>query len=224
MRLAHTSNASESSASPRSSIPVIGIVGGVGSGKSRLTEWLARRRSIEIIDGDKLGHQVLTDATVKQKLQGAFGAEVFEEGEVDRALLGQRVFGNSPQQIEARRKLEVISHPEISRLIQRQIEEIRSSGNCEAIFLDAAVMFEAGWDRFCDKIVFVDTLLETRLKRVASQRKWNRERLQQREASQWSTERKKKAADYNLDNEQPLDQAGQNLEQILDEILSSIFS
>src|SRR5690349_117998 len=97
-------------------IPVIGIVGGVGSGKSSVAKKLAELVPTAIIDADKLGHQALELPDVKQKLQQRFGGEIFDaDGNVIRAQLAKRVFGEDNVTRAARADLEAITHPEISR-------------------------------------------------------------------------------------------------------------
>ena len=80
--------------SPRRFVPVIGLVGGVGSGKSALAHLLSAKRNIVIIDGDEIGHLVLNDRCVKDQIRLRFGATVFDtQGEVNRTALGHEVFG-----------------------------------------------------------------------------------------------------------------------------------
>jgi dephospho-CoA kinase len=180
---------------------VIGLVGGVGCGKSHLARLLHEKHPIEIVEGDKAGHHVLSEPAVKQRVRDAFGGDVFtSSGEVDRSQIGRLVFGSKSEQEVARKKLEQIVHPRISEILKCQVALARSRPGVEAIILDAAILLEAGWRPFCDCVVFIDAPFETRLDRVRNSRGWSREDLQLREESQFPLERKRKEADYEVDN------------------------
>ena len=115
--------------SERHFVPVIGLVGGIGSGKSALAGWLANERQVVVIDADKIGHEVLKYPEVKKHLKQRFGDAVFEAtgNEIDRAALGKLVFGSDEPQKSARVDLESIVHPEIRNSIAEQIREASSS-------------------------------------------------------------------------------------------------
>jgi dephospho-CoA kinase len=180
---------------------VIGLVGGVGCGKSHLARLLQKKLPIEIVEGDMTGHRVLTEQAVKHSLREAFGERVFtKEGEVNRSEISRLVFGSGPQQQAARKKLEEIVHPRISEILARRVARARSRPDVEAVILDAAILLEAGWRHICDVIVFIDAPFEIRLARVAKSRGWNREQLRSREESQFPLDRKRKEADCVVDN------------------------
>lgn len=200
-------------------LPVVGLVGGVGSGKSSIANHFCSHRSIVVIAGDAAGHRVLEEVQIKDRIRQIFGDLVFDDrGEIDRSRLGSRVFGESPQQQQSRKELEKLVHPRIKELLSDQIDHVQQTGTVEAIFLDAAVLFEAGWNDLCDLVVFVDTPLSTRRQRVAESRGWDEEILCKRESSQWSLERKRQHADWTIDNSNSLDDAARQLEQILNGI------
>lgn len=199
-------------------IPVIGIVGGVGSGKSSVARKLAELVPVAIIDADKLGHEVLKLPEVKAKLRQRFGAEIFsEQGDVVRSRLATLVFGDAPETMAARNDLESITHPEIGRLTEAEVDRHRREGKVRWIVLDAALLLEAGWRTFCDVIAFVDVSPERRLKQVQTQRGWSAEEWKRREASQWPLERKRAAAGIIINNNGSLDVAGHELLTALSE-------
>lgn len=182
-------------------IPVIALVGGIGSGKSFLARSLAETEPIAIIDADRIGHEVLMIPEVKDQIRQEFGGGVFDEtGSVNRRALGQMVFGQDAEHLESRRRLERIVHPRIRDQIRNQIEEIRTSGSHEAIFLDAAIVLESGWKEECQAIIYIDVPEEERLKRVVSERNWTPEEFFAREANQLSVELKQQAADFTVIN------------------------
>lgn len=200
-------------------LPVVGVVGGIGSGKSAVCQYLASSGRYVVISGDDLGHQALTDSSVQEQIRSRFGDSVFEaSGSIDRTALGRLVFGSEGRERQARSDLEKIVHPRIREGIvreiraAREIEKVRPGMQYEAVLLDAAVLFEAGWDELCDAVVFVEVPEAIRLERVSRTRGWNAEELEKREASQLSLAEKKKRADSIVDNSGSITEAGTRLE------------
>jgi dephospho-CoA kinase len=202
--------------SGRNIVPVIGLVGGVGSGKSSVAAWLASQGSVAVVNGDEAGHSVLRASDVKNRIRRQFGNSIFDEqGEVRRGALAEQVFGSSLSQRRARARLEKIVHPAIRELLSHQISQLRRS---TAVVLDAAVMFEAGWNDLCDAVVFVDTPYEDRLKRVSASRGWTEKILKDREASQLSLDIKRVASTHVMENQGKVAEAGSHLQQFLERI------
>lgn len=196
-------------------IPVIGIVGGIGSGKSAVAKKLAELVPCAVIDADRVGHQVLELPDVKQRLCTRFGRDIFDDqGNVIRKELAARVFGNTPEAIAGRADLDQIVHPEIGRLVKAQIDQHQAARDVRWIILDAAVQLEAKWGTPTDAVVFVDVSDERRWDRVR-QRGWTREDWERREASQWPLDRKRAEADWVITNEGTLIDAARELESKL---------
>lgn len=220
---------------------MVGVIGGIGSGKSSVTRRLQSLRPIAVIDADQLGHQVLNLPHVQERILKRFGPTVFElssaewdrlpachdgreirqagslshEPQISRAALGRVVFGSDAAAQTARRDLESIVWPEIRSLIERQISELRRQANVEAILLDAAVLLEAGWYELCDVVVFIDTPQADRIARVQAGRGWSAEQLAQREASQWPLPRKRAAADAAIDNSGSVEDTAKQLNDVM---------
>ncbi len=200
---------------------MIGLVGGVGCGKSHLARLLHEKHPLEIVDGDIAGHQVLTEPAVKNSLRAVFGEEIFTAaGEINRRAVGRLVFGSNPQQQAARNKLEQIVHPQITKNLARQIALAQSRPDIEAVILDAAILLEAGWRHNCDAVVFIDTPLEKRIERVTNSRGWTRDDLRSREDSQLPLERKRMEADYVVDNSGTDQAALSQLEAAYSQVIS----
>ena len=196
-------------------IPVIGIVGGIGSGKSAVANWVKAHTDVLVIDADKLGHDALKSAAVKDALLHLFGRDIFgADGFINRSFLAKRVFGNSQEQLAARHDLEKTVHPEIGRRISEEVSLAMTNGRV-AVLLDAAVLLEAGWRRLCDLVVFVDTPDAIRSLRVQKNRNWTEDELRRREASQWSLDRKRQESDFVITNDRDLEYAGRQLLEIL---------
>ena len=108
------------------------------------------------------------------------------------------VFAPGPEAQNERRFLEQLTHPEIARLIWRQVSSL-AGGGAEVVVLDAALLLETGWDQWCERIVFVDAPREMRLER-AKTRGWSEEDFAAREGAQDSLDRKRARADVIIDN------------------------
>jgi dephospho-CoA kinase len=177
---------------------VIGILGGVASGKSLVARALADLGA-GVLDADRMGHEVLRTAEVEQAVRQRWGPGVFgPDGHVDRARLGAIVFGHSPAAAEERKHLEQLLHPEIGRRLGRQSERLAADGRRVAV-LDAPLLVEAGWNRYCDWLIFVDAPRLLRLARARA-RGWSETDFAAREGVQESLESKRKHADVIVDN------------------------
>jgi dephospho-CoA kinase len=199
-------------------IPVIGIVGGIGSGKSALARWVAARHDVLLLGGDEIGHEVLSFPDVQEALRRRFGTAIFgPDGQVDRKALGRAVFGPTAAQQAALKDLESVVHPRIRERIQQRIAEAEAAGK-SGVLLDAAVLFEAGWNEMCHAVVFVDVPRDQRLRRLQLSRGWDEAELARREASQSSLETKRQRSDVVIENDLSLEAAGRRLEQVLAEI------
>jgi dephospho-CoA kinase len=196
----------------------VGLIGGVGSGKSSVARRVAALRSVVIVDGDQAGHAVLRDPAVKQQLRQQFGETIFDaSGEVSRLALGRMVFGDSAEQQAAKAALERIVHPRIRHALEEQVHNFQSRSDIDAVLLDAAVLLEAKWNDICDCVAFIDVPVELRLKRVLESRKWDAQEFHRREASQLPIADKRRASDVVIDNSGDLDHAADQLARAIDE-------
>jgi dephospho-CoA kinase len=178
--------------------PVIGLLGGVASGKSFVAHQLKNRGAV-VLDADGAGHDVLREEQVKAALRQHWGEHVFgPDGEIDRPAVGRIVFADSPDGPRELKFLEQLTHPRITERLRQQMAEASAAG-VPAIVLDAAVMLKAGWDRLCDAVWFVDAPRSVRLQR-ARQRGWSEEQFAAREAAQESLEEKRRRANAVIDN------------------------
>jgi dephospho-CoA kinase len=177
----------------------IGVVGGIGSGKSLFAEML-RDLGARVLDADKFGHAILeAEAEVLDALRRRWGSEVFhEDGRPNRAAISGRVFGQGAGAAEERRFLEGLLHPRIRRGLEAERDASAARG-VAAVVIDAALLFEAGWDTACDLVVFVDAPRDLRLER-ARLRGWSNEDFAAREKAQWPVEEKRRRADVVIPN------------------------
>lgn len=177
--------------------PVVGLVGGIGAGKSTVAAALARHGG-RVVAGDPLGHEALEHPDIKARILDVWGGRevVTPDGKIDRKRLGRIVF---PSPVE-RSRLEHLVHPYIEGRIREEIAKLDADPAVKFVVLDAAVMLEAGWDGLCDKLVFVDAPRDVRLSRVRAQRGWTAADLANREAVQMPADKKRERADAVVEN------------------------
>lgn len=186
---------------------VVGLAGGVGSGKSTVAA-LFRKWGARIVDADAVGHRVLERPGIRARLRRAWGAGIFRNGRVDRRALAREAF-RSRRSVE---RLNRIVHPAILREVRRRLRRARG-----CVVLDAALLFETGADALCDRIVFVRAPRGLRARRAAS-RGWAPEELRRRERFQWPVAYKSRKADYVIDNAGPRSRTERQARRIYEEL------
>ncbi|WP_435010531.1 dephospho-CoA kinase [Tundrisphaera lichenicola] len=185
-------------------IPVIGLIGGIGAGKSQVASALVERGAF-LLDADAIGHVLLEQSPCRDRVIERFGESILApmpevEGTrrpIDRRALGALVFSRP----DALRDLEMILHPSMQRTFEKAIARESRRVRHPALVLDAAILYEAGWDTLCDSIVFVDASREIRLARLEASRGWSAEVLTAREKSQGPLEEKRRQADHVVRND-----------------------
>ncbi len=135
---------------------VIGLTGGIGSGKSTVSQFLAELGAV-ILNADEVGHEALKpDSEIWRQVVAAFGRQILTpDGNIDRKKLGDIVFGNA----ESLSRLNQIMHPRMYALLKAQLEEYRQQGR-RVVVLEAPLLLEAGWTSLVDE-VWVTTAPET---------------------------------------------------------------
>lgn len=192
--------------------PVIGLVGGIGSGKSTAARLLAARGGL-VINADALGHDALEQPDIRQSVLHQWGERanlLRPDGRIDRRALGRVVFENSSD----RHALEAIVFPYIRVRAEAALVAAQADPAVRYVVLDAAVMLEAGWDGVCDKVVYVDAPRPVRLARVAARSNWTDADLSAREAAQWPAVRKMAAADAVVVNDAGPEELGRQLDEL----------
>ncbi|MBI5724018.1 MAG: dephospho-CoA kinase [Planctomycetes bacterium] len=194
---------------------MIGLAGGVGSGKSTVAAEFGKLGCL-VIDADRLGHEFLRRQTVKKRLARAFGASIFaSDGSVERGRLAKLVFGHP----RALARLDKIMHPAMLGDAKRTISLAGRDKEVSAVVLDAAALFEAGWDDLCSHLVFIQATKGKRLKRVASERGWSGLELQRREKSQISLDKKRRNCCYTICNSSDLSSLRRRVRRLFDTII-----
>lgn len=176
-------------------VPVIGLVGGVGSGKSAVARAFETHGCV-VSDSDAAVKEVLKRQEVVNTLVGWWGRSILdEEGRVDRKKVADVVFKDSYE----RRRLEALVHPLVRESRGVLIERARAAG-AKGVVIDAPLLFEAGVDAECDAVVFVEATRAVRLGRVREHRGWDEAELDRREKAQMALEEKRRRSDHVITN------------------------
>jgi dephospho-CoA kinase len=190
-------------------VPVIGLVGGIGSGKSTVAGMLASRGA-HVLDADAVGHALLDQTPSRESVVRRFGPEVLvarssdsdtDSARIDRRVLGRIMFRDP----RALKDLESILHPRMRRTFEQSIRRVVRRRSHPLVVLDAAVLFEAGWDDLCDATVFVESSAERRGQRVSVSRGWSEADLAARARHQWPLARKRSCSQRVIENYAGLD-------------------
>ncbi len=198
--------------------PVVGLIGGIGSGKSAVAELFAEMGGY-VIDADRLGHEALRQPDIAAQVVQRWGPRVIDSGGgVNRRLLAKIVF-NDPAQRQA---LEALVFPWIERRIQEELIKADQDPEAAFIVLDAAILLETGWGRVCDQLVFVDAPQALRLERLAASRGWTADEVAAREQAQMGLEEKKAHAQTVIANAGDLAQTRSQVEQYVAELRATL--
>lgn len=172
---------------------IVGLTGGIGSGKSTIAHYLSQK-GIPVYIADEEAKKLLVTPVVAAKLKEVFGATVFTDGVPDRQKLAAAVFGDK-QKLD---KLNSIVHPEVKKHFDEWLALHR---NEKVVIKEAAILFESGSYKGCDKVILVTAPRETRINRVMDRDSTTREAVLARMANQWDDEQKAKLSDYIINNE-----------------------
>lgn len=180
---------------------VIGLTGGIASGKSLVSQRLGELGAV-VIDADRLGHETYRRGTETHRaVAEAFGQDVVgPDGEIDRRALGGKVFGDA----EARRRLEEIVWPAIRELANERIAEQRAGGT-PVVVLEAAVLIEASWTDLVDEVWLVVASPETVRRRLADRNGLTAEQAEARMRAQLTNEKRRPHAQVIIENDGSLD-------------------
>jgi dephospho-CoA kinase len=178
---------------------IIGLVGGVASGKSLVASMLVELGAVHL-DADRAGHAVLAeDDGVRQALLDRWGNAILDtDGRVDRRAVAKQVFAKSATGTANRKFLEDLLHPRIRERLNIERDQAVATGK-PAIVVDAPLLLEADWGSLCDIVMMIDSPRELRLKRAAA-RGWTEADFDDREAAQWPSEKKRRHADIVIPN------------------------
>ena len=195
-------------------LPIIGLTGGIGSGKSTVASMLDDLGCV-VADADANAHRVLQEKEVIDELVSWWGDQLLDEqGKIDHGVLGKMVFTDTEKRVQLEKLI-----PPLVRVLQTKLFDTAPDGTI-ALVIDAPLLIEAGLDSICDIILFVDTPREIRQKRVLETRGWDAGKLELREAAQLPLDTKRNRADYVITNGDELQAVKCQIEKVLADIQS----
>jgi len=176
--------------------PIIGILGGVCSGKSTVAAEFAKL-GCRVIDADKIAHELLDKKNIKGKIIDTFGQGILDStGKVNRKKLADIVFADSDKLSLLNKML----HPLVLKRAEELIKHYNRQNQVKAIVLDMPLLVEVGWDKPCDKLIFVDCDWQLRVNRAKKMGFLDENQLKIRENFQISLDSKIGLADNILNN------------------------
>lgn len=175
---------------------VVGLTGSIGTGKSEVTRVL-QELGAKVINADQVGHEAYTPHTESwNAVVDAFGRDILQpDGQIDRRKLGAIVFADPGQMA----KLNGIMHPRMAGMVSEKIEQMRSQG-VQVVVVEAALMFEAGWETLVDEVWATASPLETVFQRLMSRNGLNEEEVRKRLGSQMDIQERLDRSDVVVDN------------------------
>lgn len=180
---------------------IIGLTGGIGSGKSTVARFLADLGAV-VVDLDKTGHQVLQQKEIMDRLLREFGREILDDnGEIDRLQLGRKVFGDKGALL----KLNAIVHPAIDAIVEEKIQKYQRQ-DVRAVILEAAAMLEAGRDWQVDEVWVITAPKAAVLQRLYGRPGYSEADVKARIRSQMTDEERIKQADVVIANDGTLEE------------------
>ena len=175
---------------------LLGITGGIGSGKSAFSGLLVDRGALGV-DADLVAREVADDPAVVQQLKEAFGEDLLDnEGKLDRRELGRRAFVSD----RVSQRLEEIMRPPLAYAIWRKLERALQSAGSGVVVFDASLIYEWGSEARFDRVVVVDADEEIRVSRALARGNLQEAEIRERMARQMDPLEKKARADYVVDN------------------------
>jgi len=200
--------------------PLVGLAGGVGAGKSAVAG-IMEVLGGGVISSDRLGHDELNAPDVKEMLTRWWGDGVIgPDGLVDRKVVGSIVFADPAQ----RHRLEGLLHPRVAVRRQVRMSELETQPRVRFVVIDSPLLYETDLDLMCDAVVFVDADVERRRERSEKLRGWPKGELHRREKSHLPLDMKRARADYVVQNNSSLSDLQQQVEDIVERILSEFGS
>ena len=197
---------------------ILGITGGVGSGKSKILYDLSNLYGAYIVETDKLAHTLMGPGqTVYQAVVEAFGTEILQAEEtyaIDRAKFAQIVFADK----EKLAQLNALTHPAVKAWIRKDIEEKRKQ-DVKIYVIEAALLIQDGYKEICDEIWYIYVDEETRIKRLMKQRGYTEERCRAMFHSQEPESYYRKYADFTINNQLDYENSSKQLKDRLNILL-----
>jgi dephospho-CoA kinase len=194
---------------------VVGITGGIGCGKSTVVN-IIRQNGYSVISSDEIAKELMTiKPEIVSKIKALFGEEAYmPNGEPNRSLIADKVFGDSDEHALSLKNLDSIVHPPVIDVILKQIDEYEKLGE-ECVFVESALIYEAGIDDGFDYIIAITAKEDTVLNRLGKRPGLTREKVLNRIRSQMPVVEKVGLADFAIENDGSLDKLKQSVDFVI---------
>ena len=191
-------------------------MGGIGSGKSTVAAEFAKL-GCKVIDADKIAHELLVRRTIKEQITTYFGRDVLDsKGNIDRKRLGEIVFADD----DKLSLLNGLTHPHVMERVEELIEQYNRQNQVKAIVLDMPLLVEVGWNRRCDRLIFVDCEQKIRAER-AKKKGFGKNQIKIREKFQISLDNKLSFADNTVENNSDFSALVRQVADIFSDIMNN---
>lgn len=194
---------------------ILGITGGVGAGKSTVLDFLRTEFKAQVMEADKVGHFVMEPGqSCYEPVIALFGKQVIKNDKtIDRRMVSDVVFGND----DLRRKLEAVIHPAVKEYILHEIS-LAKQRNEKLFVVEAALFLEEHYEEFCDKVWYIHTDKEIRIKRLMESRGYTREKAESIIAGQASEEYFSSHTDARIVNNSDLSETYRQIREELEKL------
>jgi len=196
--------------------PIIGILGGISSGKSTVAAEFAKL-GCKVIDADKIAHELLDSKSVKEEIVGLFGEAVLDSsGKIEHKKLAGVVFASGDKLASLNR----VIHPLVLARAEELMEQYNQQNQVKAIVLDMPLLVEVGWAKRCDRLIFVDCEQKIRAERV-KKKDFGKNQIKIREKFQISLDNKTNVADNIVENNSDFSALVRQIADIFSDIMNN---
>ena len=194
---------------------VIGLTGGIGTGKSTVSQIL-KDRGFPVIDLDVISHEVIEFSSVVEKIVQNFGREVLDEDEAGNCTISRKKLGNIIFSDKKKRlALNSIMHPEILKVMHKKILECKSEKN-KIIFVEVQLLFEVQWEKEFDYILLISAKKSTQIRRILERDKRSENDALNIINSQLPLDEKKKRSDFVIENDGNIEELKEKIDKFLE--------
>jgi dephospho-CoA kinase len=190
---------------------IIGLTGGIGSGKTTVAGIFSGKFGIPVYHADDRAKELMHTPSLRKQIEKLFGEKSYENGRLNREFLASIVFNDR----KALDKLEKIVHP----VVQKDFKKWITRQQTPYVLLENAILFESGMNRLCDYIIFVDADKDLRIKRLKKRNNWSDAQIEARMKNQQTEKEKLKKSHYVIKNNNKIDDILKDIER-----LNSIFT
>ena len=194
----------------------VGLTGGIGSGKSTASKFFEKLGAY-ILDADKEAKNLLEkNEIVQHEVISEFGTDIINAtGKVDKNKLARVAF----QDVDHQRRLNSVVHPYIYDLIDKTFDKVLSDGKYDVFIIDAAMIYESGYDIHLDYIIVITAQLKNRMERALARKTLTREEILKRIEFQWPEEEKVGMADFVIHNDGTEKELNDNIKSLIKKLI-----